>query len=169
MSSQDISEAPTSKKYCRRCKCHDIYSTLKGHKAFCDFKNCECSKCSLIPRTSRKTQSQDDEVIFVKTEVPNDKCNEGEYRHFLQEQYTVYIETRTLNETRYRKCFCLNPHSDFPFLPSSSAYFETHLHSLFSVQPSMSLVSNYFYNWMLIILPAILPKKNDTKWDLYFE
>lgn len=77
MSSQDISEAPTSKKYCRRCKCHDIYSTLKGHKAFCEFKNCECSKCSLIPRTSRKTQSQDDEVIFVKTEVPNDKCNEG--------------------------------------------------------------------------------------------
>lgn len=77
MSSQDIRKAPTLPKYCRRCKCHDTNSTLKGHKAFCPFKNCECFKCSLIPRTSKKTQSQGDEVIFVKTEVPNDKCNEG--------------------------------------------------------------------------------------------
>ncbi|CAH3129801.1 unnamed protein product [Pocillopora meandrina] len=77
MSSQDIRKAPTLPKYCRRCKCHDINSTLKGHKAFCQFKNCECSKCCLIPRTSRKTRSQDDEVIFVKTKVLNGKCNEG--------------------------------------------------------------------------------------------
>lgn len=82
MFSQDINEASSSQYFCRKCRCDGIYFPVKGHKAYCDYKSCECSKCYRVPRRSRKSvtvESKEDEVVLVwdKGEVLS-KSSEGQ-------------------------------------------------------------------------------------------
>lgn len=40
---------------CARCRCHNIFASVRGHKRQCQWKDCTCSKCLMVTEKRRVT------------------------------------------------------------------------------------------------------------------
>ncbi|XP_046859934.1 doublesex- and mab-3-related transcription factor 1Y-like [Xenia sp. Carnegie-2017] len=40
---------------CARCRCHNVFVSVRGHKRRCQWKNCTCAKCLLVSEKRRVT------------------------------------------------------------------------------------------------------------------
>lgn len=43
---------------CARCRNHGVVNSLKGHKHFCQWKNCTCQRCQVVVERQRITASR---------------------------------------------------------------------------------------------------------------
>lgn len=69
-----------TKPNCVRCRNHGLKTSLKGHKRYCKYKNCRCSKCiqtterqhmMAIQIAKRRRDAQDEERRIKGLPVPS--------------------------------------------------------------------------------------------------
>lgn len=69
MSGNIIIDSELSTRRCNKCRNHGRLVTLKGHKPFCQFKNCSCKACTQLEMKKLSTALRRKEKIARDSKI----------------------------------------------------------------------------------------------------
>ena len=83
---------------CARCRNHGLVNSLKGHKHFCQWKNCTCSRCQVVVERQRITASRVASLRQQRKMSETRKSKKGaSFLRFAGSPDSIYSDRKLIN------------------------------------------------------------------------